>query len=365
MSGRCRLLLRSGNASSPGICAGRIARCAVPLIRLGAEPAGSALREMSMAEAGLVRGKITDHDVALLRKRIGTPNPTLRFGEPTPPNHRVVNAENVYRWSFSIGDDNPLYTDPAYAKTSAWGATVAPPGFEWSMGWNRFPDVTPELFAETRSALRGVQLFHSGAERWFYRPMLEGTELWCSDWLGNVEEKPSKFAGRSVITTTDSQYWDKNEKVICDSSRWFVHAERREIKEGEPARVKYVKPEYTDEDLLKIDAAYANEYRRGGETLYFEDVTPGAVMPTMVKGPLSVTDMINCFMGTGWPNAANMPHRRRVINPDFNPHPQDAPTARLSPAATQIRTVFWTIAYDFCGAAKAEVATVDPRDAAP
>jgi len=318
-----------------------------------------------MAEAGLVRGKITDHDVALLRKRIGTPNPTLRFGEPTPPNHRVVNAANVNRWSFSIGDDNPLYTDPAYAKTSAWGTTVAPPGFEWSMGWNRFPDVTPELFAETRSALRGVQLFHSGAERWFYRPMLEGTELWCSDWLGNVEEKPSKFAGRSVITTTDSQYWDKNEKVICDSSRWFVHAERREIKEGEPARVKYVKPEYTDEDLLKIDAAYANEYRRGGETLYFEDVTPGAVMPTMVKGPLSVTDMINCFMGTGWPNAANMPHRRRVINPDFNPHPQDAPTARLSPAATQIRTVFWTIAYDFCGAAKAEVATVDPRDAAP
>ena len=271
-----------------------------------------------MADQGLIRGKITDRDLELLRKRIGFPNPTLRTGLSTNPWNPVVDAEGVRRWAMSIGDDNPLYIDPAHARASRWGGVVAPPGFEWSMGWQRSPSVSPELHAETHQALRGVQLYHSGAEYFFYRPLLEGTELYRSEWLSDAVEKESAFANRSVITTNSNCYWDGDEKVYLTSSRWFVHAERRSLAAGEKPKAKaetaYKKPEYSDEDLAKIEAAYDNQFLRSADPLYFEDVTPGRSMPVMVKGPLTVSDIINMYMGAGWITYTNPPFRLAYEN---------------------------------------------------
>jgi hypothetical protein len=64
---------------------------------------------------------------------------------------------------------------------------------------------------------------------------------------------------------------------------------------------------YTDEQLAEIEAAYDNEHRRGADTLWFEDVEIGATSPTMVKGPLTVTDLINMHMGGGWFGYGNPP----------------------------------------------------------
>src|SRR3954466_9057581 len=112
-----------------------------------------------MAEETLVKGKITDQDLVLLEKRIGTPNPTLRTGGVIEPWNPTVEANGVRKWAFCMGDDNPLYMNAEHARQSVWGTTIAPIGFEWSMGWERSPLVSPELHAETHRALRGVQLY--------------------------------------------------------------------------------------------------------------------------------------------------------------------------------------------------------------
>jgi len=280
-----------------------------------------------MSDAALAKGKITDGDLRLLEKRIGTPNPTLRAGLPLEPWNPVVDANGVRRWAASIGDDNPLYRDASHARRSVWGAPVAPPGFEWSMGWERSPSVSAELVAETRWALRGVQLYHSGAEYHYYRPLTEGTELYKSEWLAGAAEKESRFANRTVITTNANAFWDQDEVVRITSSRWFVHAERRQLSDEDKAKAKaeaeakdaktsggYQPPHYTDEQLAEIDAAYENQFLRGAETLYFEDVRPDMAMPTMVKGPLTITDMINMHMGAGWITYASPAYRMAYQN---------------------------------------------------
>lgn len=54
---------------------------------------------------------------------------------------------------------------------------------------------------------------------------------------------------------------------------------------------------YTDADYERIDAVYAAEAPRGAEKRWWEDVEVGDALPEMVKGPLTVTDIIAFHAG--------------------------------------------------------------------
>lgn len=247
----------------------------------------------------------------MMRERIGYPNPTLRKGVLTKPWNTRVTADAVRRLAESTGDMNPLYNNEDYAAKTRWGQPLAQPGFEWSIGIDRSPVVPADLNARTHKALRGVQLFHSGAEYKYYRPLLEGTKLYKSEVLASATEKTSRFGSRSVIVDNATQWWDDSDQVYISSSRWFVHVERKSKEEREQSssgaapKPKDEPAHYSDEDLAQIEAAYDAEYIRGANTLYIEDVKAGDTLPTMVKGPLTITDMINIQMGTGWMTYGN------------------------------------------------------------
>lgn len=266
-----------------------------------------------MAEDGLLRNQITDESVDLMRRRIGFPNPTLRTGAIDEPWNITCTNDAVRRFAICIGDDNPLYCRPDYARNTRWGGVIAPPAFEKSMGLNRNPVMDPEEAKITSKALRGIQLFHSGGENFYYAPIKEGTTLHRSRYVANVEDKQSEFSGRSVVVTNGLSLWDQSDTVLVDGVDWFIHAERKKSGSSD----KYVRDEpaiYRDEDLAEIEAAYDAEYRRGADTLWFEDVVAGATLPRMVKGPLTVTDLINLHMGAGWLIYGNWPNRLAYEN---------------------------------------------------
>ena len=267
-----------------------------------------------MSDDGLIRNRITDESVDLMRRRIGFPNPTLRTGAIDEPWNLACTDDAVRRFALCIGDDNPLFTNPAYARTTRWGGVIAPPAFEKSMGINRNPAMAPEEARSTSKALRGVQLFHSGGENFYYAPITEGTRLYRSRWVKAVDDKQSQFAGRSVVVTNGLCLWDDEDRVMVDGVDWFVHAERRQ---KSASTEKYARDEpacYSDEDMAEIEAAYDAEYRRGSDTLWFEDVVPGTALPRMVKGPLTITDLISLHMGAGWLVYGNWPNRLAYEN---------------------------------------------------
>jgi hypothetical protein len=57
---------------------------------------------------------------------------------------------------------------------------------------------------------------------------------------------------------------------------------------------------YTEEELAKIYKLIDDEEIRGGNPRYFEDVNTGDELKSVVKGPLSLSDMIAWAIGTGW-----------------------------------------------------------------
>jgi len=56
---------------------------------------------------------------------------------------------------------------------------------------------------------------------------------------------------------------------------------------------------YTDEQIEAIEAQYASERPRGAEPRYWEDVAEGDEVGPLVKGPLTVTDIVCWHVGMG------------------------------------------------------------------
>lgn len=275
-----------------------------------------------MADGELIKGQITDESVEMMRRRIGYPNPTVRTGTVTLPWNTECTPDAIRHWTEGYGDDNPLFVDRNYGRDTRWGSQIAPPGFEATMGYDRSPTVPEDLARETKGALRGVQLFHSGNESRFFRPIVPGDVLQRSNVVHQVDDKArSEFAGRSVIVTNLLTWANQHGEVVTDQKKWFIHAERKPVtaeteaaKAEKKSRPKDEPASYTDDDLAEIEALYDAEYVRGADTLWFEDLEVGQTLPTMVKGPLTITDMINMHMGGGWFGYGNPPLRLGYAN---------------------------------------------------
>ena len=56
---------------------------------------------------------------------------------------------------------------------------------------------------------------------------------------------------------------------------------------------------YTQDELARIYALYEHETVRGKEPRYWEDVTVGTALPTLVKGPMTITGFIAYAQGWG------------------------------------------------------------------
>jgi len=258
---------------------------------------------------GLIVAELTEDSIELMRRRIGFPNPTLRGSLDLGPWNREATAEAIRRFAICIGDDNPLYTDPAYAAKSRWQGSVAPIGFEMSMGENKSPLMEPEFEKETSKALRGIHLFNSGTDHYYYRPIRAGDQLSTSSWVATVEEKQSKFANKSVLVTNEQQGWNQKDEVVLSGRSWFIHTERKKASDSSGKYSGDKPAAYTEEQINEIEAAYDNQYLRGADTLYIEDCEIGQQLPRMVKGPLTVTDLINYHMAAGWRPYGNYPYR--------------------------------------------------------
>lgn len=259
-----------------------------------------------MAHDVYIRGKITDEDLEKLDQLIGYPNPTLGSGRNSDrPHYTVVTSDAIRHYTNGVGDDNPLFCDPTYAAATRWGSQIASPTFAVSASWDRTPQVDRDLYQRTKGALRGVHLFFSGSETYYYRPVVPGDTLAATNALLEVETKQSAFSGgRSVITHNGGATVNVRGEVVDFNRRWFVHTERDGSAQKASERTIEL-GHYTDEDLAVIDEAYENEFVRGPKTLYFEEVEVGEALPKMVKGPLTVRDIIGMHIGWGWGNYLN------------------------------------------------------------
>jgi hypothetical protein len=277
-----------------------------------------------MAESG----QITDEGIARLRARVGVPEP-----HPQPPYYTIPTIDTFRNVAIAYGDDNPLWCDADYGAKSRWESAIAPPplvGGDTLIGEDEVTEVAPEQRELMKGdPLRGVHAFYSASAREWWAPLFPLHRVFRRNALVAALEKPSEFAGRAVHEWTAQVFRADDGPILSGQYRLMVRTEREKARE----KKKYDAVElaaYTDAQIDEIDAQYECERARGAEPRWWEDTAVGDEVGPMVKGPLTVTDMICWHAGMGMGLYGVKPLRlgyqnRRRIPRFFHRDPQNVP----------------------------------------
>jgi acyl dehydratase len=235
---------------------------------------------------------LTDEDIERAKLLIGVDLASKAMEHIT-----TASFDSIRNFAWGTGDDNPLYCDEEYGAQTRWGSQVAPNSMTEIIGAPMYGDPMPvDVKAGTKGVFRGIHVFVSGGTREWYRPVYPGDRLYSYNGEESLEVKDSEFAGRSVIRVRRDVKLNQRGEVVAVHRVLSVLTERKTAKDK--GKYSAIEPaSYTDEDIEKIDEIYAAETRRGAEPRFHEDVNVGDALPAMVKGPLTVTEVIAFHAG--------------------------------------------------------------------
>jgi acyl dehydratase len=241
--------------------------------------------------------RITDEGIARLRERIGVPEPHV-----LPPRYLSPGADAFRHVAECYGDDNPLWCDPAYGAGTRWGSVIAPPplvGGDTLVGEDEVTEVAPDK-AELMKGdpLRGVHAFYSASAREWWSPLVPGAGVGRRNALVGVLDKPSELAERAVHEWTAQVFRQTDGPLLSAQLRLMIRTERTKARERKQHDAVEVRP-YTDAEIEEIDEQYGREQVRGPDPRWWDDVRVGDEIGPMVKGPLTVTDMVCWHTGMG------------------------------------------------------------------
>lgn len=268
--------------------------------------------------------RITEDTLQRMRARVGVEVP-----EPRRYHNDFVTQDGSRHFCWSYGDDNPLYCNAEYARGTRWQGLIGAPGFAYTMGENDVPPLPPEVKKKLKGdPLSGLGLYQAQMNLEWWAPLREGDRCYLKKSLVGTRLTEGKRGGRSIHEVRGIFQRNQHGEPVAMRSGTFVGTERDAMgKKKDKPPASAMEP-YTDEELAEIDACYEAEpqTRRGADVRYWEDVEVGAELPTLVKGPLKVTDMILWHMGWGLhmspPGAFRMSYDVRKKVPGMFPKDQ-------------------------------------------
>ncbi|MBI3978082.1 MAG: MaoC family dehydratase N-terminal domain-containing protein [Chloroflexi bacterium] len=223
------------------------------------------------------------------------PPPPAPFPQGGPPVHSplIFDEETIRNYAYSIGDDNPIFTDPGYGKRSIYGTQLAPGPM---LAIVRYPSA----HGADRPQGYPVANFISGTAWEFYDVLRPGSRFTSSKITREQFEKPGA-QGNLIFFISEVFYWDQTEelKAKCYGTQIYVPiptmGTSRAMKlERAGEHMMYTRKcaQYSKSDAEDIANLIVNEQRRGAEPRYWEDVEVGEELPTIVIPPFTIQDMI-------------------------------------------------------------------------
>jgi acyl dehydratase len=216
---------------------------------------------------------ITDETLRDLRTRIGQP---VRRPEPYI---EVATRDAIRHWAHGIGDRNPYWL----------GRGVAPPTILFAMD---------RIVSGYVGGLPGIHAMYAGTDFRWERPIREGDRIVGDSVLQDLIERPSRFARRAIQQVYRTTFKNQDGAGVCQADSWCFRTERDTARER--GKYKDAQPHrYTQAEVERIREAYRQEDVRGARPRHWEDVEVGDGLPTVCKGPLTVTSVIAFIQGWG------------------------------------------------------------------
>jgi hypothetical protein len=154
-----------------------------------------------------------------------------------------VEFSHIMMFARAIGDDNPIYSDPGYAKTTEVGSVIAPPTFvqasaQFDPDYPLRPKPGKPWFGSGKAA-SGVNreatggegggnggVLHAEQHYEYHRALRPGDVLSATTKPGRTWEKEGKRAGKLVFTETVIEYRDQAGELVVTATGVGVRTER-------------------------------------------------------------------------------------------------------------------------------------------
>ena len=225
----------------------------------------------------LESGEITREGVEKLKARLGSFNRPRQYGVGLF--NEQASQDAIRHFCQGIGDSNPLYWDLSYGHATKFGTILAPPCFLYSVYWT----------SGRVGGLPGVHGFHAGNDWEWFQPIRLDDKISVQEQFTGLEEKESQFAGKILIQSSVSYYYNQRGEAIAKTRGWQIRAERSAARERRKYNFEpYV---YSRDEIAAIQEAVLGEEIRGNNPRWFEDVNLGDDLKPVVKGPMSHGDI--------------------------------------------------------------------------
>ncbi|MHA1568690.1 MAG: FAS1-like dehydratase domain-containing protein, partial [Alphaproteobacteria bacterium] len=230
---------------------------------------------------------ITDEMIADMRARIGNP-----LTDKFEPWVTEVNRDAIRHYAHGIGDDNPLWCDPDYAKGTKFKDIIAPPTIPFAC----------TQAGGSVTGMPGIHAMWAGCEFTWHHPIRRNTAIQNKAYLKDLIEHQTRFAGRAFQQIHHIDFFDEKGVLLVELDNWMFRTERDAARDKGTKYDKLKKTgrrKLTDADLKRVHDLYEAEEIRGATPRYWEDVAEGETLPTMAKGPMTVTGFIAYVQGWG------------------------------------------------------------------
>lgn len=265
----------------------------------------------------LARARFTDEMLADMRSKIG-----LELRTDGCVNNEDATRLAILRFAEGIGDDNPLWTDAAYAASTPHGGIIAPPSFIFA------------CMASVQFGWRGLGGFHADTTLTFHRPIRLGDKIIARVFFDGFEgPTESNFGGRRIKDYIRQEYFNQHDELVARFICSRMRFERGEMQKRAEKREITVPHPWTEAEIAAIEADVLAEAPRGAEPRYWDDVREGDDLDIITKGPIGLTDEI-AYIAAG---AAPIPRiaAHRVALKRYHRHPRwayrDPTTHALEP----------------------------------
>jgi acyl dehydratase len=230
----------------------------------------------------LAQGKFTDQMLDEMRALIGT-----ELRTEASINNEYATRLAILRFAEGIGDDNPLWTDVAYAATAPHGGLIAPPSFIFA------------CLGSIQVGWRGLGGFHAETVLNFHRPIRLDDRITARVFFDGFDGPvDSNFGGRRIKDYLRQEYRNQHDDLVATFICSRMRFERGEMQARRESRRIEVPHPWTEAELVAIEEEILAEERRGATPRYWEDVKVGDEIDVVTKGPIGLTDEI-AFVASG------------------------------------------------------------------
>jgi acyl dehydratase len=141
-------------------------------------------------------------------------------GKSFPPYEFHVERGKIREFADAIEDSNPIYRDPAYAR-SVLGGIIAPPTLLRTFLYE------PRAASEALKVADWSYIVHGEQEFEYLAPVFAGDVLTAQDRIVSITEKESRRAGKLQIAVIETTFHNQRGEKVQVARRTLVETGKR------------------------------------------------------------------------------------------------------------------------------------------